>query len=215
MTETVQKNVLESLKKELAGVELVIVTKYASVQNLEELYGLGYRDFGENRVEQFLERETYCWNKGLKDIRWHFIGHIQSKKVQKLFSFGGPHIIESIDSLKLLRRIMNTIKDKELTIFFQVNTSEEEQKSGFKTWTELKEAYDTFKKEEVNTIHLKGLMAMGHKEEEGESFQKLREIRDRLDRSLKLSMGMSGDYKKALQYGTDSVRLGTLIFKKI
>ena len=209
-----QKDILESLKRELEGIELVVVTKYASIREIENVYRLGYRDFGENRTETFLEKESYFWNKGLRDIRWHFIGRLQSNKLGKLFSLRGPRFIQSIDSLKLLKRVINKVagRDELVDIFFQVNTSKEEQKGGFKDWPELQEAYDTLKREREKNIRLKGLMAMGRKEENGESFRKLRDMRDRLDSSLKLSMGMSGDYKKAVEYGTDCVRIGSLIF---
>ncbi len=208
------EDILESLKKELVGVKLVVVTKYASICDIEKLYHLGYRDFGENRIERFLEKESYFWNKGLKDIKWHFIGRLQSNKIGRLFSLRGPSSIESIDSLKVLKRVINKVNDlnSRIDLFFQVNTSEEEQKGGFKNWPALQEAYNVFKRERTKKIHLKGLMAMGQKDENGESFRKLRDFRDRLDSSLKLSMGMSRDYKKALEYGTDCVRIGSLIF---
>ena len=206
---------LASLKRELAGVQLVIVTKYATISSIKTVYHFGHRMFGENRVDDFLKKEEYFWKEGLRDIKWHFIGKLQSNKIGKLFSFRGPNSIESIDSLKLLRKIIKRAETRDfpLDIFFQVNTGREDQKGGFRNWEQLKEAFDTFRQEKPKNVYLRGLMAIGRKSESKESFQKLLEIRNRLDPSLKLSMGMSGDYKEALKYKTDYVRIGSLIFQ--
>jgi hypothetical protein len=208
---------LESVIQDQA--KLIAVSKTFPFEDVKLAYELGYRDFGENRVDELYEKSTEAKKEGLKDIRWHFIGNLQSKKVNKLLKCPELKYIHSVDRIKILESLKLAAQEEKKTLkyFLQYNTSGESEKSGFKTAEELKQV-------ELDSSYLKcrGLMTMSKIRSESfesdamECFTKLIQIRNQLEEdrklNLSLSMGMSSDYQIALNVGTDYLRLGSLIF---
>ncbi len=210
------KENLENIQKELSPtVKLVAVSKTKSVEDIKEIYHLGIRDFGENKVQEFLTKVDAL----PKDIQWHFIGHLQSNKVRKII--GKVSLIHSLDRISLAKEIdLRSKQDNIITAcLLEINIGEEPQKSGI-----LEENLDNFI-ESLKTfdhIQIKGLMAIipqGSEEENRMSFKKMKalfyKLKERESRMFSmdiLSMGMSNDYKIAMEEGSTMVRVGTLIF---
>lgn len=201
---------------------LVAVTKKLPLSDIEFAYSAGIRDFGENRVDELFEKSEAL--KNYKDIRWHFIGNIQSKKINKLLGIPQLHAIHSVDSFETLLNL--TKKEESLSspvgLFLQVNTSSEREKSGFVDWDELAASVNHLLKKE-NSFPLMGLMTMSKvrtnnfEEDARKCFEQLVRVKNQVEgdfdlQNLKLSMGMSSDYEIALDVGTDFVRLGSSIF---
>jgi pyridoxal phosphate enzyme (YggS family) len=219
---------LTSIKKELKKVQLIAVTKYSAVNDIVVAYEAGQFDFGENRVSELLEKSFFFNENNLNKVKWHFIGHLQTNKVRELFKVHNLHAIHSVDSISLLEELIkreNDLKQPELKIFFQVNTSREIEKSGFETAEDLELAINLLKSRKGSKLKLFGLMTMGtfrtaNFEVEAERcFNELKRIAEGLEVSfslkdkLKLSMGMSQDYKIAINSGSDFIRIGSAIFK--
>ena len=150
---------LSKIKNKLKQAELVAVTKNATVEQLLSLYEEGQRAFGENRVQELIRKEEEI----TVPVNWHFIGPLQRNKVKKLLQVNNLKYIHSIDSLKLIDEL---IKQKEeftgdnLGLFLEFNTSGEEEKHGFRSFEELKEAADKIVKDLPN-MNLTGLMTIG------------------------------------------------------
>ncbi|MBL7664350.1 MAG: YggS family pyridoxal phosphate-dependent enzyme [Bacteriovoracaceae bacterium] len=200
---------LEKILNELVSAQLIAVSKNYPISDIQILYELGQRDFGENRVQELSEKaqelKVVC-----PDIRWHFIGKLQSNKLNQLAKVSNLVAIHSIDSLSLLQKIQTKIELKNLLLFLQVKTSDEAEKQGFENLEELKTA--------ANDYAIFGLMTMGKIRTEDlakdavECFQKCRSIRNKIDKDLKLSMGMSQDYLIAQECESDYVRVGSSLF---
>lgn len=208
------------LRKEMpSGVTLVAVSKFHPVEAVMEAYGAGQRCFGESRVQELLEKIPQCPS----DIRWHFIGHLQTNKVRSLI--GKTALIESVDSERLLDLI-----DKEsaragvvTNVLMQLHVAMEETKFGFYP-EELLALFRERKFERLTATHICGVMGMASNTDDmtrvADDFRKIhsvfREIAD--DSSLGLrgfdtvSMGMSGDWRVAVEQGSNMVRIGTSIF---
>jgi pyridoxal phosphate enzyme (YggS family) len=231
MNKTDLKKRLDDLNAEInekaANAVLVAVSKYSSVEDVLLAYSLGQMDFGENRVAD-LEAKAQSFKLAHKEnVRWHFIGTLQTNKVRDLLRVPNLHSIHSVSSLKLLEEIIkreSEFQGSELKLFFQLNTSHEEEKSGFETVLEVIGAMELLLAQKDSKLRCYGLMTMGSirsTDFEGaakESFHQLKEARDLILKQLnlhdlKLSMGMSQDYKIALSEGADYVRVGSLIFK--
>ncbi|MCM8534646.1 MAG: YggS family pyridoxal phosphate-dependent enzyme [Lentisphaeraceae bacterium] len=188
------------------------VTKRQPLEKLQALYDLGERQFAENRVQEMLDKAEQLPS----DLTWHLIGPLQSNKVRQALKFA--KYIHSVDSAKLLNRIERIAGEdaKKVKVFLQVNITEEEQKSGFS-----KDAVEAVVKNSLSfeNIEIIGLMAMGRSgasaEETKATFCELRELRDSLQlinsKITELSMGMSGDYKLAIQEGSTYIRVGSLL----
>lgn len=191
-------------------VLLVVVSKGQSVEDILECYNAGARDFGENRLEEFFLKKE----KLPKDIRWHMIGTIQSKKVPKLM--GQFDLIHSVDSLELAQKIDS--KGVRTKILLEANTSGEASKHGL-TAEEWAGCYNQIKN--LKNVIVEGLMTMAPLTEDTgiirSCFKNLRKLRDELSsrgRPLThLSMGMSHDWRIALEEGATILRIGTSIFK--
>ncbi len=188
---------------------LVAVTKGRSVETIRRYYDAGLRNFGENRVQEAVPKI-----KALpKDIRWHFIGHLQSNKMKEVV--GQFALIHSVDSPKLLERINAVARELGITqnILLEVNVSGEKTKYGFKP-DELNDAMREL--ENLKSIRVLGLMTMapyGAKEEElRKVFGSLRELRDEFNLG-ELSMGMSDDFEIAVKEGATIVRVGRALFE--
>ncbi len=194
------------------NVMVVAATKYVGPDLMVELYNHGVSNFGENRVEAFLEK--YDSLKDL-DCKWHFIGHLQRNKCKQVIN--KIDYLHSLDSLKLAKMI-----DEErltpLNTFIEVSINLEENKDGV-PYMEI----DNFVKEVLNykNINLVGFMMMAIKGDDDESlinqFNKLRELRDRVEKEFNiklpyLSMGMSEDYKEAIKSGATHIRLGRILW---
>ncbi len=214
---------LQSLRSLLGPATLVAVSKYSPVEDVVEAYSCGQLEFGENRVSELKEKADYFQSKNLLNVRWHFIGTLQSNKIRDLFKVPNLVAIHSVGSMKVLHELLkreSEFQGSELKIFFQLNTSHEAEKSGFETAEELKEAVIFLKAQKHSKLKAFGLMTMGAIRSDDfeasaiKSFKDLKNTRDFVgDAALKLSMGMSQDYLLALKEGADYIRVGSLIFK--
>jgi PLP dependent protein len=197
----------------LKGVELVAVSKTKPLEDIRELYELGQRDFGENYVQELLEKQSSL----PKDIRWHFIGHLQTNKVKYIAPF--VYLIHGIDSLKLLREVEKQGQKfkRKIDVLLQVHIAREETKFGFDD-TELDEVVQMLPG--FNHLNIKGLMGMASLTEDisqlNSEFQLLKQLYKKYSYLIPsfsiLSMGMSGDYKIAVEQDSNMVRIGSLLF---
>lgn len=219
---------LSTVKKECKNAQLVAVTKYSPVEDVILAYEAHHYDFGENRVQDLALKAQAFLDLNLNKVRWHFIGHLQSNKVRELFKIPNLYAIHSVDSLRLLEEMLKRESDlvsPEIKIFFQVNTSHEEEKTGFESSDELHRAIELLLARPSSKLKLCGLMTMGtirtteFEAEATRCFRDLGQIARGLEsqfgikNKLLLSMGMSQDYKLALASGSDYIRVGSLIFK--
>ncbi len=191
-------------------VTLVAVSKTKPVEDIEALYAAGQRDFGENYVQELLDKEA----KLPRDIRWHFIGHLQSNKVKYIAPF--VSLIHGVDSYKLLVEINKQAakNDRVIPCLLQVHIAQEETKFGFDE-AELDEALARLQREPLANIAIKGLMGMASFTDDIEAVRKefkyLHAIFAKHAFDI-LSMGMSGDYQVAVSEGSNMVRIGSLLF---
>ena len=208
---------------EFAGATLVAVSKTKTVEEIRALYDLGQRDFGENYVQELLEKEASL----PKDIRWHFIGHLQSNKVKFLAPF--IYMIQSVDSLKLLQEIDKHAARNQRVIrcLFQIFIAREETKFGIDE-SELDTLIHTVQTSRIESgfshSAISGCMGMASLTEDQTQiraeFDRLRTMFHKLKTSFPsdpvdtLSMGMSSDYPIAIEAGSTMVRIGSLIFGK-
>lgn len=214
-----QKNYF-NIVKELTekNVILVAVSKTKPVEAIKELYDLGHRDFGENYVQELQEK----YEQLPKDIRWHFIGHLQSNKVKYIASF--VHLIHGIDSFKLLKEVDKQAKklNRTIDVLLQVHIAQEETKFGLDE-NELNEIFNSTEFPELKNARVCGLMGMASftddKEKVRNEFKYLKSFFGKYTKSEILnskfeilSMGMSGDYAMAIEEGSTMVRIGSLIF---
>ena len=220
----VNKEAYYRLKSELdkKSVTLVAVSKTKPAEEVMDLYELGQRDFGENYVQELLDKAALL----PKDIRWHFIGHLQRNKVKYIIPF--VHLIQGVDSPRLLEEI-NKQALKLGTIcncLLQMHIASEETKFGFAE-NELSEFLEELSLKmqlnQLGNVKIRGLMGMASLTDEPEmsrmEFKTLKQVFDKFskkeDPSLHLdilSMGMSGDYQLAIEEGSNMVRIGSLLF---
>jgi pyridoxal phosphate enzyme (YggS family) len=202
-------------------VTLVAVSKTKPAGDIQELYDLGQRDFGENYVQELAEKQVVLPN----DIRWHFIGHLQSNKVKYIAPF--VHLIHGVDSYKLLLEIDKQARkfDRTINCLLQVHVAREETKFGFNE-LELMEAMEAIHKykllNQLQHVQVAGLMAMASNTEDTaqlhKEFSYLKMLFDHFatrpgnDQFRILSMGMSSDYQLAMAEGSNMVRIGSLLF---
>jgi len=199
----------------LPGVTLIAVSKTKPIALLEEAYAAGQRDFGENYVQELVDKSEEL----PKDIRWHFIGHLQSNKVKYIAPF--VHLIHGVDSLKLLREInkQGQKQNRVINCLLQLFIAREESKFG---WDEA-ECRQFFESTELATlpfVKIVGLMGMASNTDDEQElrheFQTLRkffdEVSERYFPLTVLSAGMSSDYQLATECGSNMVRIGSTIF---
>ena len=213
----VNKEAYQLLRKVLEEkqVTLVAVSKTKPVSDILELYNLGQRDFGENYVQEMVSKAGQL----PKDIRWHYIGHLQTNKVKLIAPF--VQLIHAVDSLKLLEEINKQGEKCERVIncLLQVHIAQEETKFGLNE-EELNVLIEQFADEPLSNTRIAGLMGMASFTDDmskvRQEFQNLKRIFDRLTtndfRLTTLSMGMSSDYKIAIEEGSNMVRIGSLLF---
>ncbi len=206
---------LKKIKGELPKeVTLVAVSKTKSVTEIMEAYQAGHRIFGENKIQEMEAK----WQEMPKDIQWHMIGHVQRNKVKYMAPF--VSLIHAVDSLKLLKEIDKEAAKNERTIecLLQIKIAEEDSKFGMG----IEEVENLISSEEVKklqNVKIVGLMGMAtftdDEEQVANEFRKLKNIFYSLQEKHHLSvlsMGMSGDYKLAIENGSNLVRVGSAIF---
>lgn len=193
------------------AVTIVAVSKFQPVESLQEAYSHGVRDFGENYVQELLAKYELL----PKDIRWHFIGHLQSNKVKYIAPF--VHLIQGVDSAKLLSVINKEAQkcNRKIACLIQVHIAEEETKFGFDA-----HELDLIKPENFPHVSIVGLMGMASftsdTSQVEKEFQYLNLLYQKLQPTFPdfqyLSMGMSGDYALAVKNGSNMVRIGSALF---
>ena len=203
-----------TIKQQLAETNstLVAVSKIKPAADILQMYELGQRDFGENYVQELVEKQAQLPT----DILWHFIGHLQSNKVKYIASF--VHLIQSVDSEKLLKEIDKQAakSNRKINILLQVHIAEEQTKFGFND-TELM-ALDVTAFPNVNIMGLMGMATFtDDKQIVKKEFDFLKKLSDHFskekDTALSiLSMGMSDDYELAIVCGSNMIRIGSLLF---
>lgn len=197
-------------------VRLVAVSKTKPVEDILEMYALGQRDFGENYVQELVSK----YDSLPKDIRWHFIGHLQSNKVKYIAPF--VHIIHGIDSEKLLAEVNKQGKkiNRKINCLLQVHIAQEETKFGLDE-KELSTAVQSIKENKYPFVKICGLMGMASFSIDTilvrREFKKLKLLSEKYaaalqENELLLSMGMSADYNIAIEEGSNLVRIGSLLF---
>jgi pyridoxal phosphate enzyme (YggS family) len=197
-------------------VKLVAVGKYSNEERIEILYRLGQRAFGENQVQQLEIR-----SKNLEELplEWHMIGNLQSNKINKLIELR-PALFQSLDSLKLAEALNQRleIKNQTMSCLLQLNTANEEKKSGLF----IEQAEDIYAQitEKYPQIKLKGIMSIGAHTNDRATIQKSFEESYKIYENIVqkhnatiCSMGMSNDYQLAIKCGSNLVRIGSKIFK--
>lgn len=203
---------IDQIIKECSNQVIVAATKYVAASDLLLLREKGIKDFGENRVDDFLIK--YQEMKEYEDITWHFIGTLQTNKVKKMIN--KVDYLHSLDSLNLANYI-DKYRFKELPCFIQVNLTNSQTKHGIKK-EELLNFLDALKK--FPKVKVVGLMTMTEESQNNEekfaTFIELKKVLDSLNNpEIKyLSMGMSGDYEEAIKASSTHLRLGRILFRK-
>jgi pyridoxal phosphate enzyme (YggS family) len=214
MSHSIRENITQ-IRQEIGNVELVVVSKYRTIEELNQVYQANQRDFAENRVQELTKKKELMPN----DIRWHMIGHLQTNKVKFIAPF--IHLIQSVDRIKLLKEIDKEARKNHrvIPILLQVHIAEEEHKYGF-SMNDLTQIIESNEISEFKNIELLGLMGMATNTPDTaiikSEFKKLESFfnkwKDQLNWTT-LSMGMSGDYIQAIECGSSLIRVGSKIFQ--
>lgn len=212
---------IQQIRDELSGYEgrIIAVSKYVDAQKMHEAYNAGVRDFAESKAQESLTKIETLPKEVKKNCTWHFIGHLQTNKAKNVV--GNFDYIHSIDSLKLAVIVNDLAKNRGLIqkILLQVNISDEQTKFGFSS-KELFEVLPDILK--LENIAVEGLMMMApYLNDEAaltSIFKQMKDFKTKLECDFsftikELSMGMSNDYKVAIQEGSTMIRIGTKIFK--
>lgn len=214
---SVYKEIIDKLKA--TNTTLVAISKTKPVEQIMELYRQGQRLFGENKVQELVDKYEQC----PKDIEWHLVGHLQSNKVKYIAPF--VSLIHAIDSLKLLEEVNRQAQknNRKIKILLQYRIATEDTKFGL-SQTDIVELMDFYSQSSsYNFIEIVGLMGMASFTENETQirteFSKLKEMFTFIKESYlmpksynTMSMGMSGDYKIAIEEGSTMVRIGSLLF---
>ena len=216
----INKETYHSIKAALKEkqVTLVAVSKTKPVEDILELYQLEQRDFAENYVQELIDKQAVLPG----DIQWHFIGHLQSNKVKYIAPF--IHLIHAVDSLKLLNEINKQAAKNSRIIhcLLQVHIAQEDSKFGMDE-TELEETINTLSQKSLPHVYVQGLMGMASFTDDmikvrnefkylASLFNKYKQTETANCKLQTLSMGMSSDYKIAVEEGSNMVRIGSLLF---
>ncbi|MEJ2595567.1 MAG: YggS family pyridoxal phosphate-dependent enzyme [bacterium] len=211
---------LQKLRKTLPeDITLVAVSKTKPPELIMEAYEAGHRIFGENKVQELIAKQPELPD----DIEWHFIGHMQTNKVKFLVPF--IHMIHGVDSLKLLKEINKRAakQNRRIQCLLQFHIAEEETKFGL-SYPEAEQILSELKRNEFTSIRLSGVMGMAtFTDDENQIRKEFRYLHDIFSRLKStyftedgdfriISMGMSGDYRIAIEEGSNMVRIGTAIF---
>ena len=212
-----QSPVYNSLKEQIdTKVTIVAVSKTKPIADLQEAYDIGVRDFGENYVQELVDK----YEALPKDIRWHFIGHLQSNKVKYIAPF--VHLIHGVDSEKLLIEInkQGEKNNKKISCLLQIYIAKEETKFGLNE-AELDSIVQ--KLPQLPFVQISGMMGMASFSSDVQivkaEFDTLKQLFDKYStlsvdnfNMETLSMGMSGDYKMAISCGSNMIRIGSMLF---
>lgn len=219
----VNVDVFQKILKDVhsSKAELIAVSKTKPVSDIQTLYELGHRDFGENYVQELMDKQPQL----SADIHWHFIGHLQSNKVKYIAPF--VYMIHGVESIKLLREINKQAQkhNRIIKCLLQLHVAKEETKFGMDEFElmELLQAYEQ-EKDSFQHIALSGFMAMASFTEDQQQiqaeFKEVKKIFDQVKSEKgellkdfnQISMGMSSDYPIAIREGSTLVRVGSLIF---
>jgi len=195
-------------------VKIVAISKYSTADEIEKLYRIGQRAFGENKVQDLRAKST-----DLEDLplEWHFVGNLQKNKINNLLDIN-PALFHALDSLELAHELQKKLEARDMTLdtLLQINSAKEESNHGVMP----EDAIETYKhiQKECPNIHLKGVMSIGaHTDDKAvikKSFDDTYNIYKQLDSASICSMGMSGDFELAIECGSNMVRLGSTMFNK-
>ncbi|EMY81834.1 pyridoxal phosphate-dependent enzyme, YggS family protein [Psychroflexus gondwanensis ACAM 44] len=210
------KEHIKTFTEELGeNIDLVAVSKTKPNEDLMEAYNAGQRIFGENKVQEMTDK----WEALPKDIKWHMVGHVQTNKVKYMAPY--VDLIHAVQKMKLLLEINKRAEENDRVIdcLLQVKIAEEDSKYGMSP-EDLKLFLKDDKLAELKNVRLKGLMAMATFTDDEEQIHREFKILETLYKETSqtqkdfsiLSMGMSGDYKIAMQHNTNMVRIGSSIF---
>jgi pyridoxal phosphate enzyme (YggS family) len=211
---SIQENYRDIKSRLPENVQLVAVSKTHPVSSIQEVYDLGQKVFGENKVQELVEKHPLL----PKDIQWHIIGHLQTNKVKYIAEF--VDTIQSVDSEKVLNEINKEAKkhNRKIKVLLQVKIAEEDTKFGLEI-EEARSLFEKFVNGEFENIEITGLMGMATFTEDEDQikieFSVLKKLFDQLSQIKKLetlSMGMSDDFPIAIECGANSVRVGSAIF---
>lgn len=208
----IRKDIKEFIKSIPEDITVVAATKYATCEDMLTLYENGVKNFGENRVDSFLEK--YNALKDKKDVVWHFIGHLQRNKAKEVIN--KINFLHSLDSLELAD-IISKNRTTPLNVFVEVSINLEQTKNGV-PYYQAKEFVSKLK--QISNINICGLMMMAIKDSLNpqEQFHKLYELKNEIETELHivipyLSMGMTDDYLDALKEHSTHLRLGRILFQ--
>ena len=215
---SINKEKYKEIISELGNVTLVAVSKTKSIEDIKAMYDLGQKDFGENYVQELVDK----YEALPKDINWHFIGHLQTNKVKYIAPF--VSLIHGVDSFKLLKEInkQGEKNNRIINCLLQIHIAEEETKFGLNE-DELDDIFGSEELKSLKNIKICGMMGMASFTENKETIRNEFRYLKTLFNSYKklsiancqliiLSMGMSADYKIAIEEGSTMVRVGSLIF---
>lgn len=195
-------------------VKIVAVSKYSTSDEIQKLYNIGQRAFGENKVQDLKAKAEELSDLPLE---WHFIGNLQKNKINNLLDIN-PTLFHALDSLELAQELQKKLEAKDMTLdcLVQINSAKEESKHGLMP----ESACGIYKQiqDECPNIHLKGVMSIGAHSDDKEvikkSFDTTYEIYKQCEGATICSMGMSGDFELAIECGSNMVRLGSIMFNK-
>ena len=195
-------------------VKIVAISKYSTSSEIEKLYNIGQRAYGENKVQDLKQKSV-----DLEElpIEWHFVGNLQKNKINNLLDID-PTLFHALDSLELAQELQKKLLARGMTLdaLLQINSANEDSKSGVKT----EDAIEIYKQIQIEcpNINLRGVMSIGaHSDDKKlikESFIKTNDIYKQLPNADICSMGMSGDFELAIECGSNMVRLGSVLFPK-
>ncbi|MDA7816598.1 YggS family pyridoxal phosphate-dependent enzyme [Sulfurimonas sp.] len=195
-------------------VKIVAISKYSTSSDIEKLYKIGQRAYGENKVQDLKVKSTELDELPLE---WHFVGNLQKNKINNLLDID-PTLFHSLDSLELAYELQKKLEAKDMTLdtLMQINSAKEESKHGFMPEV----ASDIYAKIQLEcpNINLRGVMSIGaHSDDQDvikKSFETTHNIYKELEGATICSMGMSGDFEMAIECGSNLVRLGSVLFPK-
>lgn len=196
------------------NVNIIAVSKTKPVEKIKHVYDLGHKDFGENKVQELVKK----YEELPDDINWHLIGKLQRNKVKYIAPF--VYLIHSVDSVRLLNEINKQAEknNKTISVLLQIDISDDNTKFGF-SFNEIDTLLNSDLINELNNVKIEGLMGMAsftlNEETIKNQFTSLKNLYHSYKKKLNfkiLSMGMSGDYKIAIECGSNLIRLGSSIF---
>jgi pyridoxal phosphate enzyme (YggS family) len=206
---------IKSIQKKIGTAQLVVVSKFRSLEELNQVYDCGIRDMAENRVQELVSKKEVLPS----DIKWHLIGHLQKNKVKYIAPF--IHLIHSVDSIELLRVINKEAKkyNRNIPFLFQLHVAKEESKFGIQP-ENFEKILQQYHQDNFSNVICVGMMGMATFIDDENlvrsEFLTLKNIFDQYAKTESwehLSMGMSGDYPIALESGSNMLRIGSLLFE--